>query len=163
MFFFHQHSPFDLAVRQSVFRGCRVWSCCGVSPCRAFAPLTLFGRTNKVTPLRSDWVLLSQSSSLLWASPTPPPSILSHFTRSWLIRSVTLGSPNDSARSPVPQSTFSTFRALYTGGFFGAASPSSLHAFPGLRLRPAGLDSLLAHLREYTLTMRQASLNVADC
>jgi hypothetical protein len=27
----------------------------------------------------------------------------------------------------------------------------------------AGLDSLLARLREYTLTMRQASLNVTDC
>ena len=66
----------------------------------AFAPLTLFGRSNKVTPLRSDWVVLSQSSSLLWASPTPPSGFPSHFARLWLIGSVTLRVLNDPSRSP---------------------------------------------------------------
>ena len=65
--------------------------------------------------------------------------------------------------SPVPQPALPTFRAPYTGGFFGAASPSSLHAFCCLHHHPAGFGFLLAHLREYTLTMRQASLDVTDC
>jgi hypothetical protein len=65
--------------------------------------------------------------------------------------------------SPVSQSAFSTFRAPYTGGFFGAASPSSLHAFHRPSPPAAGFGSLLAHSREYTLTMRQASLDVTDC
>ena len=65
--------------------------------------------------------------------------------------------------SPVPQPTLSTFRAPYTGGFFDAASPSSVRVFHRSSSHTAGLDSLLARLREYTLTMRQASRNVTDC
>jgi hypothetical protein len=73
--------------------------------------------------------------------------------------------------SPVPQPAFPTFRAPYTGGFFGAASPKpvlslskdSIHAFCCLHHHHAGFGSLLARLREYTLTRRQASRNVTDC
>jgi hypothetical protein len=54
--------------------------------------------------------------------------------------------------SPVPQPTLSTFRAPYPGGFFDAASPSSVHVFHRSSSHTAGLDSLLARLREYTLT-----------
>ena len=81
-------------------------------------------------------------------------------------------SSNDSVRSPQSLNPLSQHSAPHTPevpvlseveGFFGAASPSSLHAFYCLHHHHAGFGSLLARLREYTLTRRQASLNVADC
>jgi hypothetical protein len=54
--------------------------------------------------------------------------------------------------SPVPQSALPAFRVPYTGGFFDAASPSSVHVFCCLHHHHAGFGSLLARSREYTLT-----------
>ena len=80
-----------------------------------------------------------------------------------LIGSVTPGvTSRPGGVSPVPKPTVPTFRSPYTGGFFGAALPSSSR-LPWPSPKRARLGSLLTRSRGKTLTMRQDSLYVTDC
>jgi hypothetical protein len=100
----------------------------------------------------------------------------------------TMGVSDSSTEHPFPLRCVTVYRVGYVGCHpttrRGLPSPStrfpniprpihrrvlwrciskSFHAFCCLHHHHAGFGSLLARLREYTLTMRQDSLNVTDC
>src|SRR6059058_5735784 len=120
-------------------------------------------------PLPSVRVLLSRTSAVLWAAPTPAPR--SPVSRGHRLSGSLLPVPvPGGARygsllgrrraSPVPTTAVPPFRAPYAAGFVGAACPRASH-LPWPSPNTPGLGSLLAP-REVFLSTRQASLHAAD-